>query len=276
MAKKGTAVAKKDQSQLPAGASDFQQFDGMGMENVGATDLIVPRLTILQQMSPQVNKKKPEFIEGAEIGMICDVATGDFWEDGIHFLPVYFRKDYLEWAPRESGKGLQNIHSDPAILDQCERDDRNRTFLANGNQIIETAQWFGLNFGPGAGRRRSFIPMASTQLKKSRKWMTMATGEKLPRGDGTEYTPPLFYRLYHLTTADESNNEGDWSGWKINRAPALPEPDAAEILGIPYKDVMKEAMEFYTMLREGQARGDLESMRDEATGAGSRDPNGAM
>jgi hypothetical protein len=276
MAKKTTAVATKADAQLPAGSAEFGEMEGLGMENAGAEDIIVPRLTIVQSMSPQLKRSKPEYIEGAQEGNIVDVATSDLWEEKIIFLPVMFRKDWLEWAPRDSGKGLQNIHPTADILAQCEADAKGKQFLPNGNQVIETAQWYGLNMSEGAARRKSFIPMASSQLKSSRKWMTMAQGEKLARADGTEYTPPLFYRLYELGTADASNNDGDWKVWTVDRLPALPEEEAANYFSIPYKELLKEAMEFYRMLSDGEARADLSAMRDEATGGGSADQDGAM
>ena len=126
-------------------ADDFADHAGGGLENVGAGDLLVPRLAILQDLSPQLKKSKTEFIEGAKVGDICDVGTGELFPEGIMFLPVYYRKDYLEWAPRASGKGLVNIHADPAILDQCSRNEKNQPILENGNLIAETAQMFGLN-----------------------------------------------------------------------------------------------------------------------------------
>jgi len=250
-----TAVTKAEQAKLPASIDDdFGAFAGAGMENVKADDLLVPRLTILQALSPQVNKRKAEYIPGAELGMIADVGTNEVFPDGIWFLPVHYRKDYLEWAPRDTGKGLVNIHNDPAILDQCSRNERNQPILPSGNIIIETAQFFGLNLS--AGRRMCFIPMASTQLKKARRWNTLAMGEKLKRSDGTEFTAPLFYRTYHLTTAEESNNDGDWSGWVIARGPALPEITVDEH-GMDWRVLKEEAIRFRESLSKGEARGDL-------------------
>ena len=244
-------------NQLPASVSDFESHAGAGLENVGITDVLVPRLSILQSLSPQLKKKDAAYIEGADVGMIADLGTGDLFLEGVIFLPVHYRKDYLEWAPRASGKGLVNVHHDPAILDQTTRDDKNRPVLPNGNYIAETAQFFGINLS--AGRRKCFIPMASTQLKKARKWMTLATGEKLKRADGSEYTPPLFYRVYELGSADESNAQGDWSGWTIARGKALPDI-APEEFGAPWQSLRQEAVDFYEALIRGEIKADTSGM----------------
>lgn len=260
------AVTTKAQAALPATMNDdFEAFAGAGMEEVGANDLLVPRLAILQALSPQINKRKAEYIEGAEVGLIADLGTGEIFPDGIWFLPVHYRKDYLEWAPRDTGKGLVEVHHDPAILDRCSRDDRNRPILPNGNYIAETAQFFGLNLT--AGRRMCFIPMTSTQLKKARRWNTLAMGEKLKRADGSEFTAPLFYRTYNLTTAEESNNDGDWSGWKIERGITLPEI-TQEDHGIDWRSLKQEAIDFRDSVVKGAAKADTSDLGGEASSDG--------
>jgi hypothetical protein len=263
MATKNLPATREEAGALATADRDdfFGAQAGAGFENVTAADMIVPRLTILQALSPQLKKGKPEYIEGAEEGDIVDVGTGDLFKGPILFLPVYYRKDYLEWAPRNSGKGLVEIHSDAAILDQTTKNERGQPCLSNGNYIAETAQFFGFNLST-PDRRRCFIPMTSTQLKKARKLITLATSEKLKRGDGTEYTPPLFYRAYELGTAHETNSQGEWKGWVVNRGPALPELD----LGVNWQQIAGDCLDFRTLLAEGQASGDVASMAEE-TGA---------
>lgn len=268
MSKTEIATTKE---QLPSTDVDlFGDMAGEGLENVTADDLLIPRLSILQQLSPQLNKKKPEFIEGAEEGDIADLGLGTLFKEGVIFLPVLFRKEYLEWAPRSTGKGLIAVHSDPAVLDACTRDEKNRPITAEGNLIAETAQFYGLNLS--AGRQLSFIPMTSTQLKKSRRWNSMATGEKLKRADGSEFTPPMFYRTYKLTSAEESNNEGEWSGWRIERGLTLVE--YAKEVGIDPAQLLSEAKDFLKSLQKGEAKGDLSDLDGNGGGAGgSRDPD---
>lgn len=253
-----TAVVAVKEADLPAttSADDFEAHAGSGMGHVTSRDLVIPRLTILQALSPQLDKKKGEYIAGAESGQICDVGTGEVFNEGVLFLPVYYRKDWLEWAPRASGKGLVTIHNDPAIMDQCTRNAKNQPILPNGNLISETAQFFGINLS--AGRRKCFLPMASTQLKKARKWLTLATGEKLKNASGKEFTPPLWYRTYSLTTGDESNNEGSWTGWVVTRS--APVKEAAAELEIDWDELKAEILEFIKSLESGEARGDVASM----------------
>lgn len=265
-AKKNTLPAKAASSDLAVSAGgDFSDYAGQGMESVTARDMLVPRLSILQALSPQISKQKAEYIEGAEIGVIADIGLRMLFPGGVVFLPVKYDMQYLEWAPRSSGKGLIDIHPTADILEQTSRDDKKRNVLPNGNYIAETAQWYGINLT--AGRQRCFIPMTSTQLKKSRMWMTMATSEKLQRGDGSEFTPPLFYRTYNLGTGPESNSEGEWYGWTIDRGAALPEI-AADAFGTAWHNIKDEAVEFYQSLSMGTVKADLREMEDVTPSSG--------
>lgn len=247
---KSQEVAVKEASALLAHTDDaFSAMAGEGLENVTTRDLIIPRLTLLQALSPQVQAKKPEYINGAKVGDICDVGTQEIFDAPLLFLPVHYIKQYLEWAPRSSGKGLVKIHDDASILDHCKPDEKNRPTTKDGNYIAETAQFFGLNMS--AGGRKCFLPMASTQLKKARRWLTLATSEKVTRLDGSSFTPPLFYRLYNLSVADESNAEGDWAGWKIERGERLQD------FAPNWREHYDEAIAFRESLKRGEIRGDV-------------------
>lgn len=270
-----SAEDKTKEAQLPAVASkqggavtEFSAFDeGMekfasaGLENVTAKDLLIPRLTIIQALSPQIDKNKPEYMPGVERGQICDVGLQEIIPAPMLFIPVYFMTQYLEWKPGR--KGLANIHNDPEILSQCTQNDKRQYVLPNGNIVSETAQFYGLN--ATADYRFSFIPMTSTQLKKARRWNTLATSEKALRRDGTEFTPPLFYRAYVLSTVAESNDQGSWDGWKIERGPKIEEIDGAA------QKVFDLATGFYEQLKSGRARGDVESMAGEEVAGGNSD-----
>lgn len=213
MAKSSSVAEKPQQTAVSTEVMDFGQYAGDGLENVQAKDLMIPRLGILQTLSPQVNPKKPEFIEGAKVGQICDLGMGEIIDPPCLFLPVHYNTVWVEWFPRATGKGLAAIHNDDKILQIAKENEKRQMVLPNGNILQDTRQFFGINVS--AGWRKTFLPFVSTQIKKAKKWITFATGEKVMRPDGSEFTPPLFYRLYGLTSVEESNSQGDWYGWKI-------------------------------------------------------------
>lgn len=256
------AVATSKQSKALATSDNalFAAHAGAGLENVSAKDILIPRLTIIQALSPQLIKSKPEYDATAKVGDIYDVGLMERLGEEITFLPILYKKEWLEWYPRSTGKGLARIHPTDAILAHTELDDRGRPVMENGNYIAETMQFYGLNLS--AENRLSFIPLASTQLKKGRQWLTMSTSEKV-EGENGMFVPPLFYRAYVLTTQPESNSEGNWMGWKIERGPALPEMEG-------WKDLYEGLLETHRQISSGQARGDVAGMGEE-TGGGRSD-----
>lgn len=272
-----TVPAKAAREKPPATdlATDdlWGDYAGEGMENIGETDVLIPRLTILQGLSPQLNKSKSEFIKGAQAGEICDVGLRETFAEGVLFLPVFFNKVYIEWAPRESGNGLVAIHDDQEQMSRLIVESPKGLVTKEGTTISETAQFFGFNMT--AGGRKSFIPFTSTQMKKSRQWNTLAMSDKARRADGTEFTPPLWYRSYELGTGPESNNKGDWFGWTINRGAKF------AALGFPNngRDMFEACKSFKQALIEGSLRADQSHLEEEMSqqgGGAMADDGGAM
>lgn len=226
----------------------FELHSGLGMESVTANDVLIPRITILQALSPQLNKNKPEYIKGAEVGQICDTAMGEILPSPVRVIPVHYSVSYLEWAPRTSSRGLVAIHA--KMPDGVTKNDKNQNVLPNGNNVVESAQFFCLL--PDYGNRRVFLPMTSTQRKKAKRWMGWATGERLKNSAGREFIPPLYYRSYLLSTIHENNQQGDWEGWLIERS--LP---VTELEGTA--NIITNAVEFQKSIAAGLVRGDQDA-----------------
>jgi len=219
-----------------------------GFENITASDLLIPRLTILQKMSPQLDESKPEYIEGAKYGDFCDTATREIYKE-LHIIPCFHAITYLEWAPRDSKKGLVKNHGmDSSILKSCSPDEKGRQILPNGNLIAKTGTWYVVNLT--ANRRKNFIPLASTQFKHSSRWLTLATSEKLKRPDGSEFTPKMWFRSWYARTVEEQNAQGSWKSWNFVAGPNSIEID-------PSKNLFRECDEFNKQAQDGFVQGDL-------------------
>jgi hypothetical protein len=232
----------------------MEQFAGMGKENVKAKDILIPRLTILQSLSPQVKPAKAEYIEGAKEGDFCDTGVGELFKELV-LVPCFFATIYLEWAPRDSGKGLvANYGTDDAILHKTTRDEKRRAILPNGNYVAETATFFVLNVS--ARGRRSFFPLASTGLRAARQWNTLLSNEVLRKADGTEFPAPLFYRSWRVRSVPISNAQGDWFAPKF---------EPAEPISAIDPKLISLAKEFHDQAASGLIQGDVGS-QDEGAG----------
>lgn len=195
-----------------------------GFENVGAEDLGIPFLTIVQKGSAEFDTTHQRYrekkIEGCAIGDVIDIVERKVvYKHGgppLIVVPVHWDKFYMEWKPRTAtGGGIVKAHKDPAILNQCHRNAKNLDELPTGNIIVTTAYFHVVMVSENKVIKRCMIGMSSTQLTKSRRWLNLAQSIKVRVPNGSLITPPIFSHTYQLSTQAESNDKGSWMGWSI-------------------------------------------------------------
>lgn len=220
-----------------------------GMETLTADDMLIPRLAVLQSISAQLNSRKAEFIAGAKAGDIADLGSGRLFPEGVLLVPVMFNKQFIEWAPRSSGKGFIYAHTDRHIMAETQKGPKNENLLPNGNEIVETATHYCLNVSDHLSR--CIVQFTSSQMKKSKQWMHLCNGIKFPGPDGRSFTGPMFAGVYRLTSVPESNTQGDWWGWRIESVGRVDEVGAK--LGIRTDHLIAEAKDYAASIRSGAA-----------------------
>jgi len=219
---KPTKTPGADPAKQQAAPIDWGQYQATGLEKVSTEDLGIPFLAIVQSGSPEFKKSHKDYktkgIEDAQEGCIFNTVTRDLLHypgrDALIFVPCAFEKAYNEWKLREDsgGGGFIRAHSNPAVLNECTRNDRNQDILPNGNQLVTTSVIFGKYSHEGRWEP-AIISFVSTQLKKARGWLNMAMAIKQ---NGKPL--PLFSHKYAITTVPESNANGSWMGWHIEGA----------------------------------------------------------
>ena len=196
----------------------FEADANQGAQNIAQEDLALPFLKVLGQLSPEVNKKHAKHVEGAEPGMILNTVTNENYDGnkGIEVLPVYYKRQYVEWQDRGESKGapvaIHDASSD--ILSKATRDKSFKDRLPNGNYLENTANHFVVLLGKTPAT--ALISMKATQLKVSRKWNSMMMGIKLQGKNGL-FTPPTYSHIYKLKTVQMSNDKGTWFGWDVTK-----------------------------------------------------------
>jgi hypothetical protein len=260
-------VAVKEEAKLPSAGFDASRFlgHGTGLEKVTSSDLLIPRLTILQSNSPQCTLGTPDYNEKYRPGMIFDTGLNEIIAAPLIFVPVQFDKIWIEWFPRETKKGIAQIYDNDAIMNQTSEDVNGRDVLPNGNYVAETVQIMGLNVN--ANLRPSFIGMVSTQLKKSRRWLTLATSEEI-MNNGIPQQAPFFYRSYSLGTTPESNAKGNWIGWTLERGKSIMEIAQESEEGAQLAErIFQKAVAFKKSIDAGEAKADTSTL-DEGLASG--------
>src|SRR5262252_8802325 len=122
----------KPNTNMPAGMMERMQADaGKGL-STKAEDNIVPIITVLQPLSPQLQRSSTKYISSAMAGdiMMKNAANPIIkGESGIIFQPCYFMKEWVEWVPRTSGGGFVARH------EQCPEDVKEIKDPQNPNKI---------------------------------------------------------------------------------------------------------------------------------------------
>lgn len=219
---KDKQVAKSDSEQqlLAEIVADLAADANVGQENMDQDDYIIPRISILQSTSRQLQRGKPEYDETVNLGEIYNSGIGEAYDGdkGIYIVPITYRRAYIEWTPISKGGGFVADHGmDSSVLDSCTKDDNGAYMTDDGNEIVTTSEYFIFIIDKDTGNYQpAVLSMTGSQLKKARRLNTMINNLQLtdPKS-GELFTPAMFARVYHMSTVPESNDKGSWFGWDV-------------------------------------------------------------
>tara|TARA_R100000541_G_scaffold58158_4_gene69075 strand:- start:4100 stop:4894 length:795 start_codon:yes stop_codon:yes gene_type:complete len=239
-------VAMKKSAELSTDLmDDILEFAGEGAA-FGADEMQIPFIRALQALSPQLNKKKPEYIDGAEQGDLFNTVTGQVWkgEEGVTIIPCYQVTKYLEFTPRDMGGGFRGeISPTNPVLQQTTRQG-SKELLPNGNELVKSDQHYCLVLDGEGSFQPAVMDMKSTQLKVSRRWKTQIAMQKIKHPKtGQMITPPLFATEWKITTVEESNDQGSWFNPSVEKVGLVGE-----------RDLMLEAKAFRDSVAAGEAK----------------------
>jgi len=244
-----TAVAKAKETALSTDVLD-DIFDTAGEGAAfDSSEMQIPFIRVLQALSPQLNKKKPEYIEGA--------SQGDLF---ITVIPCFQTTKYLEFVPRDMGGGFKGeIPANSPVLQQTTRNG-SREMLPSGNELVKSDQHFCLVVSEDGSYQPAVIDMKSTQLKVSRRWKTQIAMQKVKHpSTGAMVTPAVFATMWKLTTTEESNDQGSWNNYLIEKVGL-----------VTSRDLLLEAQAFRKSITAGEVKAAPEA-QPEGYGGASND-----
>lgn len=241
-----TAVAKAKETAISSDVlDDIFEHAGEGAA-FDSSEMQIPFVRLLQPLSPQLNKKKPEYIEGASSGDAFNNVTGQYWEGeaGIKVIPCFQTTKYLEFVPRDMGGGFRGeIAPNDPILQRTDRQG-SKEILPTGNELVKSDQHFCLIVEEDGSFQPAVIDMKSTQLKVSRRWKTQIAMQKVKHPkDGRMITPPVFATMWQLRSVEESNDQGSWSNWAVEKVGM-----------VDNRDLLLEAKAFRDSIMAGEVK----------------------
>ena len=214
----------------------------LGLENFTTEDMQIPFIRILQALSPQLNKQDPLYIKGAEQGDIFNTVSGEIYkaDTGLTVVPAYFEKKFLEFALRSTGGGfIKELSPDDKDINLTNREGTIE-MLPSGNELVRTHQHLVIAKGENE-MAPAVLDMKKTQLKVSRRWNTLKNGIRLPSGKPM----PLYGTAWKITTVSESNDQGTWYNYKLDRITEITKD---------IESMMLEARNMYQSVRKGEVK----------------------
>ena len=210
-------LAQKKTTQVVASELDkmLEADAGVGLENITTEDMQIPFIRIIQALSPQLQKDDPLYIKGAEQGDIFNTVSQEIYkqDEGVTLVPAFFEKKFLEFQLRSSGGGfVRELAADDKDITMTSREGTIE-MLPNGNELVRTHQHLVIAKSADGTIAPSVLDMKKTQLKVSRRWNTLKNSARLPSGA----LMPIYGTAWRVTTVLESNDQGKWFNYKLDR-----------------------------------------------------------
>jgi len=167
-------------------------------------------------------------------------------KSGYMIVPVYYRRAFMEWKTREEGGGYVAEHDPVAgakLLEDTERDDKNRDILPNGNQLSDTRYHYVLLVSEDGSFEPAIITMERTQLKKSKR---LNSDIDLKRN---KFSVPMCALMYAVGVEGESKDDNSWWGWDLKYSGLVQQ-----------QELFDAAVDFQEKIRAGEIREATESL----------------
>lgn len=116
----------------------------LGNENVGMEDSTVPRLDIVQSLSPCAIKGTEEYIPGAEPGLLMNSVSRQLYGTEVYVIFAAYEVEFLLWRSRKTHTGgfFGKFKTKPEAAEALSKLDPVQE--APGVDIFRTPQHYGL------------------------------------------------------------------------------------------------------------------------------------
>lgn len=200
-------------------AFDPTQVDGAGHDQLEKSSTL-PIIRIIQDQSPEINKRKEEYIDGAEAGDLLWNLDKSILARPLEFVPVGGVSLYTEWTPKDEGGGFHGYHP-LTIVNHPDyekgRKKKHDEWLGQ-HELKYTRYECILAFIHGEWKR-ALLAMTSTQLHVARKLSQEIAKFRYP---GLAVIPPVFARKWKLSTVlEKTTSDQEYFNFKIDNPEVL-------------------------------------------------------
>ena len=146
---------------------------GAGNENVSTTDMAIPRIKLLQDLSPELKKSKAEYVEGAESGHMFNTVTKELFNE-FYAINLVFDHEFAVFRDRDFGGGFEGsfetraeaVEFTMAQAGNAEQAEKIYNIVETGRHTIAIVDPETMRLFP------AIMDMSSTKLAVSNQWNT--------------------------------------------------------------------------------------------------------
>jgi hypothetical protein len=237
-----TAVATVQEEERAVATLDLGQSTGAGREEADQDCYLIPQLKLLQKSSHEVDEDNAAYVKGAKPGMFFLTTTGELFdgEAGVLVVPADFQRRFLEFVPEDQGGGFRGAHmpTDPVVLG-AQRDEKGKFWLESGNYLQDARVHYVIFLHPTMPRP-AVVTLKSSQIKKSKKWLSQMAEPILLSGDpkkdpeSCKYNlePDCEFRVYRIVSRGEASDQYTWKGVVITEERVVNPADPRDVSAV--------------------------------------------
>lgn len=185
--------------------------DATGFEDLNLQTMSIPFLRILQDLSPQLKKTKPEYIPGAEAGNICNTVSGTLYDPPLQFVVAKFERYFIEWG--ESRGKFIAAHT-PEVFDQSIAptlvlNEKNKLISPTTKHTFTDTYMYYVVLPQHLKEGVFILPISSTGIKEAKKLNRNLMHTIIP---GTNQRALPYFIIWDLDVVTMSNDQGEWFG----------------------------------------------------------------
>lgn len=224
----------------PAGDSSLPDFireakDTMeGFEGIDTSTMSIPFIKIAQPLSPQINPKKTEYIDGLQAGQFFNSVSKAVYGETLEVIVLAFERLFIEWQPDRGGFVAAHNYENAERLAVTK--DFGKWKTKSGNDLQENYTYFALV----CGREKegiAVLSLTSTNIPAAKAWNRRLVSTVMTNGEKAR----PFYLRWTLSTVYAENEKGSWYKVQADMAGYIDEVQYSivkpERLALPNKSV---------------------------------------
>lgn len=198
-------------------AEDAGKYD----QAMKTDDIMLPRLSLAQDMSEQTKKREALYIEGLEVGEFFNNVTSEIYGGVLQFIPIkFFRQRIYFKEERGTGEHCRSMNGEtggvlhPESCDSCQYSK-----FADGQPPVctEFKNWLIAMLHPQTGMLvMTVLPFKVTSLTAGKRLNTLISAKTfVDPNSGEQHLYPPFAGLYNLKAIEDKNAKGSFFNYQV-------------------------------------------------------------